>query len=77
MGIFRLGITTDRNTRFSDWTAAESSPYIDLIIGGHLHPIITTKALNAVGDSAQIIQDRHAGAYLGRVTLTFQRKTGR
>lgn len=64
---------TDRNARFSDWTVAKNSRYIDLITGGHSHQVINTKVLNAVGDSVQIIQDGHAGAYLGRVILTFRR----
>ena len=64
---------TARNAKFSDWTIAKKSRYIDLICGGHSHEMINEKVPNADGKPVQIIQTGKTGANLGRVDMVFKK----
>jgi 5'-nucleotidase len=64
---------TAENAKFSDWTVARNSHYIDVICGGHSHEIVNKQVLNADGRSVQIIQSGKTGANIGRIDLTIRK----
>jgi len=54
----------------NDFTIAHQTRYIDVIIGGHSHSMITnTTVRNASGKSVVIAQMGKSGLYLGRIEL--------
>jgi len=67
--ISHLGVA--ENAKFSDWTVAAHSRYIDLICSGHSHLVINKQVPNADGKPVQIIQAGKTGAQLGRVDILF------
>jgi len=69
-----LGADSTKN-KVSDYEIARSTRYIDLIIGGHSHNLITdTKVKNAAGKNMVIAQMGKSGFYLGRVELELEKK---
>ncbi len=61
--------------KVNDFTIAQNSKYVDLIIGGHSHSILeNVKTKNAKGKSVQIAQMGKSGFFLGRVDLYLNRK---
>jgi len=69
-----LGADTTKNI-VSDYEIARSTRYIDLIIGGHSHSLITnTTVKNAAGKNIVIAQMGKSGLYLGKVELELEKK---
>lgn len=59
----------------NDFEIAHKTRYIDVIIGGHSHSMITnTTEKNAVGKPIVIAQMAKSGLYLGRVDLELEKK---
>ncbi|NDP22284.1 MAG: bifunctional metallophosphatase/5'-nucleotidase [Paludibacter sp.] len=59
----------------NDFELAHKTRYIDVIIGGHSHSMITnTTEKNAIGKSIVIAQMAKSGLYLGRVELELEKK---
>ncbi|WP_084252350.1 bifunctional metallophosphatase/5'-nucleotidase [Paludibacter jiangxiensis] len=69
--ISHLGVA--ENAKFSDWTIAKNSHYIDLICSGHSHLVINKQVPNADGKPVQIIQAGKTGAQIGRVDMVFRK----
>jgi 5'-nucleotidase len=54
----------------SDTLLAQSTRYIDVIIGGHTHKIVTNHYVaNLDGDSVLLAQMGKSGARIGKITL--------
>jgi len=69
-----LGADTTK-LEVNDFEIARKTQYIDVIIGGHSHSMITdTKVTNAAGKSVVIAQMAKSGLYLGRVELELEKK---
>jgi 5'-nucleotidase len=59
----------------NDFEIARKTRYIDVIIGGHSHTLITnTTVKNAAGKPMVIAQMGKSGLYLGRVELELEKK---
>jgi len=59
----------------NDYEIARKTRYIDVIIGGHSHNVITNTTLkNAAGKPMVIAQMGKSGLYLGRVDLEMEKK---
>jgi len=59
----------------NDFEIARKTRYIDVIIGGHSHSMITnTNVQNAAGRNIVIAQMGKSGLYLGRVDLELEKK---
>ena len=59
----------------NDFEIARKTRYIDAIIGGHTHNMITnTSGKNAAGKPIVIAQMGKSGLYLGRVELEFEKR---
>lgn len=59
----------------NDFEIAHETRYIDVIIGGHSHSMITnTTEMNAAGKPIVIAQMGKSGMYLGRVELELEKK---
>jgi 5'-nucleotidase len=59
----------------NDFEIAHKTRYIDVIIGGHSHSMITnTSVKNAAGRNMVIAQMGKSGLYLGRVDLELEKK---
>jgi len=59
----------------NDFVIARKTKYIDVIIGGHSHSMITnTTVKNAVGKTMVIAQMGKSGMYLGEVELELEKK---
>jgi len=59
----------------NDFVIASSTKYIDVIIGGHSHSLITnTHVKNAAGKNMVIAQMGKSGMYLGEVELELEKK---
>ena len=59
----------------NDFEIARKTRYIDVIIGGHSHTLITnTTVKNAAGKTMVIAQMGKSGLYLGRVDLELEKK---
>jgi len=59
----------------NDFELAHKTRYIDVIIGGHSHSMITnTTEKNAAGKPVVIAQMAKSGLYLGRVDLELEKK---
>jgi len=59
----------------NDFEIARKSRYIDVIIGGHSHSLITnTNVKNAAGKPIVIAQMGKSGMYLGEVVLELEKK---
>jgi len=59
----------------NDFEIARKTRYIDVIIGGHSHSMITnTTVRNAAGKPMVIAQMGKSGLYLGRVELELKKK---
>ena len=59
----------------NDFEIAHKTKYIDVIIGGHSHSLITnTNVKNAAGKSIVIAQVGKSGMYLGEVVLELEKK---
>lgn len=59
----------------NDYALARSSKYIDVIIGGHSHTMLTNESeRNREGKPLVIAQMGKNGLYLGRIDLTVERK---
>ena len=59
----------------NDFEIAHKTKYIDVIIGGHSHSLITnTNVKNASGKSIVIAQMGKSGMYLGKVELEIEKK---
>ncbi|MDD4970316.1 MAG: metallophosphatase [Paludibacter sp.] len=59
----------------NDFEVARKTRYIDVIIGGHSHSMITnTSVKNAAGKNMVIAQIGKSGLYLGRVDLELEKK---
>jgi len=59
----------------NDFEIARKTRYIDVIIGGHSHTLITnTTVKNAAGKPMVIAQMGKSGLYLGRVDLELEKK---
>jgi 5'-nucleotidase len=62
--------------KVNDFEIAHKTRYIDVIIGGHSHSMITnTTVKNAAGKPMVIAQMGKSGLYLGRVELEIERKS--
>lgn len=62
-------------TDVNDFEIAHKTRYIDVIIGGHSHSIITkTTEKNAAGNPIVIAQMGKSGFYLGKIELEFEKK---
>ena len=62
-------------TEVNDFEVAHKTRYIDVIIGGHSHCMITnTTEKNAAGKPIVIAQMGKSGLYLGRVDLELEKK---
>jgi len=62
-------------TEVNDFEVAHKTRYIDVIIGGHSHSMITnTTEKNAAGKPIVIAQMGKSGLYLGRVDLELEKK---
>jgi len=69
-----LGADTTK-MEVNDFEIAHKTKYIDVIIGGHSHSMITnTKVTNAAGKKVIIAQMAKSGLYLGRVELNLEKK---
>jgi len=69
-----LGADTTK-TNINDFEIARKTRYIDVIIGGHSHSMITnTTERNAAGKPIVIAQMAKSGLFLGRVELELERK---
>jgi 5'-nucleotidase len=69
-----LGADTTK-LEVNDFEIAHKTRYIDLIIGGHSHSMITnTTEHNAADKPIVIAQMAKSGLYLGRVDLEFEKK---
>lgn len=69
-----LGADTTK-TNVNDFDIARKTHYIDVIIGGHSHSMITnTTESNAAGKPIIIAQMAKSGLFLGRVELELERK---
>ena len=69
-----LGADTTK-LEVNDFEIARKTKYIDLIIGGHSHSMITdTKVTNAADKKVIIAQMAKSGLYLGRVELELEKK---
>lgn len=65
----------DTNKVVNDFEIAHKTRYINVIIGGHSHSMITnTSVKNAMGKSIVIAQMGKSGLYLGRVDLLLEKK---
>jgi len=59
----------------NDFEIAHKTRYIDVIIGGHSHSMITnTIEKNAAGKPIVIAQMGKSGLYLGRVELELEKR---
>jgi 5'-nucleotidase len=59
----------------NDFEMARKTRFIDVIIGGHSHSMITNTTLkNAVGKPVVIAQMAKSGWYLGQVELELEKK---
>ena len=69
-----LGADTTK-MEVNDFEIAHKTRYIDVIIGGHSHSMITnTTEKNAAGKPIVIAQMGKSGLFLGRVDLEFEKK---
>ena len=69
-----LGADTTK-IEVNDFEIAHKTRYIDVIIGGHSHSMITnTTEKNAAGKTIVIAQMAKSGLYLGRVDLEVEKK---
>lgn len=69
-----LGADTTK-MEVNDFEIAHKTRYIDVIIGGHSHSMITnTTEKNAAGKLVVIAQMAKSGLYLGRVDLELEKK---
>jgi 5'-nucleotidase len=69
-----LGGDSTKN-EVNDFEIARKTRYIDVIIGGHSHSMITnTTVKNAAGKPIVIAQMGKSGLYLGRVDLELEKK---
>lgn len=69
-----LGADTTK-TNVNDFEIARKTHYIDVIIGGHSHSMITnTTERNAAGKPIVIAQMAKSGLFLGRVELELEKK---
>jgi 5'-nucleotidase len=69
-----LGADTTK-MEVNDFQVARKTRYIDVIIGGHSHSMITnTTETNAAGKPVVIAQMAKSGLYLGRVDLELEKK---
>jgi len=69
-----LGVTSSAGV-VNDFELAHKTRYIDVIIGGHSHSMITnTTEKNATGKPIVIAQMAKSGLYLGRVDLELVKK---
>ncbi|MEI6753887.1 MAG: metallophosphatase [Paludibacter sp.] len=69
-----LGADTTK-AEVNDFEIAHKTRYIDVIIGGHSHSLITNTAeKNAAGKPIVIAQMGKSGLYLGRVDLELEKK---
>ncbi len=69
-----LGADTTK-AEVNDFEIAHTTRYIDVIIGGHSHSMITnTTEKNAAGKSIVIAQMAKSGLYLGKVELDLEKK---
>ena len=69
-----LGADTTK-LEVNDFEIAHKTRYIDVIIGGHSHSMITnTTEKNAIGKPIVIAQMGKSGLYLGRVDLELEKK---
>jgi 5'-nucleotidase len=69
-----LGADTTK-MEVNDFEVARKTRYIDVIIGGHSHSMITnTTVKNAIGKPVVIAQMAKSGLYLGRVDLELEKK---
>jgi 5'-nucleotidase len=69
-----LGADTAR-MEVNDFEIARRTRYIDVIIGGHSHSMITnTTVKNAAGKPVVVAQMAKSGLYLGRVDLDLEKK---
>jgi 5'-nucleotidase len=59
----------------NDFEIARNTTYIDVIIGGHSHSMVTnTNVMNAAGKPMVIAQMGKSGFYLGKVELEVEKK---
>jgi 5'-nucleotidase len=59
----------------NDFEIAHATRYIDVIIGGHSHSMITnTTEKNAAGKPIIVAQMGKSGLFLGRVELELEKK---
>jgi 5'-nucleotidase len=69
-----LGADTTK-MEVNDFEIAHKTRYIDVIIGGHSHSMITnTTEKNAAGKTIVIAQMAKSGLYMGRVDLELEKK---
>lgn len=69
-----LGANTEQN-QMNDYAIAHRSKYIDVIIGGHSHSMITNiSEKNSEGKPVIIAQMGKSGLYLGRIDLTIEKR---
>jgi len=69
-----LGADTTK-AAVNDFELARKTRFIDVIIGGHSHSMITnTTEINAIGKRVVIAQMAKSGLYLGRVELELEKK---
>ena len=69
-----LGADTTK-LEINDFKIARNTQYIDVIIGGHSHSMITdTKVTNAAGKPVVVAQMGKSGLYLGKIELELTRK---
>jgi len=62
-------------TEPNDWDIAHKTHFIDVIVGGHSHSLITdTIEKNADGKPVVIAQMGKSGLYLGRIDLQLEKK---
>lgn len=69
-----LGADTTKN-EINDFEIAHKTRYIDVIIGGHSHSMITNNTVkNVAGKPIVIAQMAKSGLYLGKVELKLEKK---
>lgn len=69
-----LGADTLKQT-LTDYDIIRKTRYIDVVIGGHSHQIITqTKVKNAAGKPVVLAQMGKSGLYLGRIDLELEKR---
>jgi 5'-nucleotidase len=69
-----LGADTTKN-EINDFEIAHKTRYIDVIIGGHSHSMITNNTVkNVAGKPIVIAQMAKSGLYLGKVELELEKK---